>query len=160
MAIVSETPDVVWPKVSDALSSGAPRSRICRRFEATVPCSTGSWNLNYEILTQKFRTFNSKSPRSWLKLDMYGPYKTMPGSSNYVKRLCVWKHLETRWFGFCRFFLKQGARADGGGLWPTKTPPHPVKTYLRGKRLSQEPQDFQQWQEAKPRTSISKMARG
>ena len=74
---------------------------------------------------------------------------------NVYTYVCVRKHLETRWIGFQISFFTQGARGDGGGLWPTKTaPPHPVKTYLHGKRLSQEPQNFQQWQEAKPRASI------
>ena len=42
----------------------------------------------------------------------------------------------------------------GGSLANEDAPPHPVKTYLHGKRLNQEPQNIQQWQEAKPRTSI------
>ena len=58
-------------------------------------------------------------------------------------------------------FSRRGPEGMGGGsLANEDAPPHPVKTYLHGKRLSQEPQNFQQWQEAKPRTSISKKARG
>lgn len=66
--------------------------------------------------------------------------------------VCVCVCLETRRVGFKFSFLCRGPERMGWGLWPMKTPPHPVQTYL---------QFFQTCQAKGPRTSkLSEMARG
>ena len=78
-------------------------------------------------------------------------------SSEWALCVCVWGVcvcvcLETRRVGFKFSFLCRGPERMGWGLWPMKTPPHPVQTYL---------QFFQTCQAKGPRTSkLSEMARG